>query len=356
MMVLNIEEILTASKDWLKANTKRYAFKKLEREIIKTGVCVECGTCVSNCPVTVITATRTDGKYVPELTGKCISCGICYAMCPRTLTLPEHLIGEYISIYKAQSKLEGGKRQDGGVATALVSAQLKAGELDAAVVAKQGEVSWLPVFSIATSPDGVLDSGGTFYTHSPVVEGMMQAFEEGHSKLAVVGTACNIDGITRLQGHPAGFLNLSKDASILKIGLFCMESFDYAGLKEFLEQNGIKIDDVQRMAIAGGKFTVTSSSGETEWPIADLNHIAARSCSYCHDLTCKNSDISCGNIGSEERWTTVIVRTELGKKAFELAASQGIIEYEELDNKAIQSVLNVSRMKATRYYKMEPAH
>ncbi|MBN2228636.1 MAG: Coenzyme F420 hydrogenase/dehydrogenase, beta subunit C-terminal domain, partial [Candidatus Thorarchaeota archaeon] len=295
----DIEKTLVTSQEWLKENTKRYAFKKLEREVIGTGACVECGTCVSNCPVDAITVTRVDGKYIPELTGKCISCGICYAMCPRSLSLPKDLIGEYISIHKARSLIQHVRRQDGGVVTAILTALIRAKEIDAAIVAMHSNEAWLPDSVIATTEDQILESGGTFYTHAPIVEGMMRAFDEGYSKLAVVGTSCNINAISRLQTHPAGFLYLSQDANVLKIGLFCMESFNHEGLKRFLLENGIDISAVTRMAIAGGKFMVTTSNIERHWPVADLNSIASRSCSYCHDLTSTSADISCGNIGSE---------------------------------------------------------
>ncbi len=352
----DIEKIRTESQEWLKENTKRYAFKKLEKDIIVPGVCVECGTCVSNCPVNVISAERIDGKYTPTLTGKCTACGICYAMCPRTLMLPEDLIGSYKAIWKARSTLDQMRKQDGGVVTALLASEIRRGKIQAAVVASQGEDLWLPKASVATDEASILSSGGTIYTHSPIAEGMMSAFEKGYAKLGIVGTSCNIDAISKLKLHPAGFLNLAKDAEVLKIGLFCMESFDYLGLKGFLKENDIAIEKVTRMSIAGGKFTVHYNDLEKEWPIAELNHIATRSCSYCHDLTSKNSDISCGNIGSEANWTTVIVRTERGAEAFNAALKAGIIEAEELDENGVQAVQNTARSKGTRYYKMEPAH
>ncbi len=357
IMTPDVERTLTDAQTWLKENTKRYAFKKLEKEIIKPGICIECGTCVSNCPVDAITSTRVEHKYVPELTGKCTACGLCYAMCPRTRMLPEDLIGEYKGVFKAQSRSDKGTRQDGGVATAVIASHLRAKMSDAAVVAHQSDNKWLPEATIALTEEEVFSSGGTIYTHTPIVEGVMNAIKTGYSKIAVVGTACNIDALTRLQTHPAGFLALAKDTEILKVGLFCMESFDYEGLKSFLKENSVDIDKIKRMAIAGGKFTIDiEGSDQLEWPIKELDHIAARSCSYCHDLTAKNSDITCGNIGSDDGWTTVIVRTEKGKKAFELAIEQGLIEAEELDDNSIQIIMNVARSKATRYYNMEPSH
>ncbi len=62
------------TQDVLKETTKRFAFKKLEREIIKAGVCIECGACVSNCPADALTGVHEEGGYTPTLTGKCIAC------------------------------------------------------------------------------------------------------------------------------------------------------------------------------------------------------------------------------------------------------------------------------------------
>ncbi|MHA1909316.1 MAG: Coenzyme F420 hydrogenase/dehydrogenase, beta subunit C-terminal domain [Candidatus Thorarchaeota archaeon] len=355
-MTPDVERSLTISQEWLKENTKRYAFKKLEREIIKTEVCVECGLCVTNCPVDVITGERIENKYVPTLTGKCTSCGICYAMCPRTKMLPEQLIGEYKTVWRAKRTFEGGKQQDGGVATALLAAGLRKKSLDAAVVAVQDEKPWLPKNQIATTEDEVMNSGGTIYTHTPNVAGMMTAFREGHSKVAVVGTACNIDAINKLQTHPGGFLSVDKDADVTKVGLFCMESFDYEKLKTYLKENGIDIGKATRMAIAGGKFTVSIGDEQHEWPVGELDIAAAKSCSYCHDLTAKNSDITCGNIGSDEGYTTVIVRTKKGEKLFLQCVKEGLIEAEPLEQKAVQIISNVARSKATKYYKMTPSH
>lgn len=352
----DVSKTLELSKEYLKENTKRYAFKKLEREIITTQVCVECGTCVSNCPVDAISGGHEEGKYVPKLTGDCISCGICYAMCPRTIMLSEELIGQYSSIWKAQSNANSGKRQDGGVASALIAAGLRKGTIDAGVVAVHSETPWYPQTAIVTSEEEALNSGGTIYIHTQPIAGMIDAFEKGHNSIAIVGTACNIDALNRLEIHPGGFLSLSKDADVIKIGLFCMESFDYQRLNDFLKNNDIAIKDVSRMTIAGGKFIVTTSTGDHEWQVADLNEAAAKSCSYCHDLTATNADITCGNIGSPEGFTTVIVRTQKGEKFFLQCVKEGLIEAEPLDEKSIQIIENVARNKATRYYKMDPAH
>lgn len=356
-MTPDIDKSLERSQHWLKQNIKRYAFKKLEREIIKTGVCTECGTCVANCPVDAISGIREENKYVPTLTGKCIACGICYEMCPRTVTLTEDLIGNYRSAWKARSVDLDNNKQDGGVVSALLYYALKEEIIDAAVAACHSkDTPWLPEATTFLKPDEVLKCAGTIYTHAPIVGELMSALRVGHSAVAVVGTSCNLDGITQLQEHPGGTLNTDLRSSVLKIGLFCMESFDYNGLVDFLKTNDVDIGDVHRMAIAKGKFKVFTDESEKEWPVSDLDSFASTSCAYCHDLTTKQSDISCGNIGSGSGWTTVLVRTERGEHLFQEAAESGIIEAESLEAKPLQIIANVARSKAMRYYSMERSH
>ncbi len=351
-MKRDVQAIQNMSQEWLKENTRRYAFKRLEKEIISTGVCTECGTCVSSCPVQVLAPKDNSEKYIPILVGKCIACGTCYAMCPRTLSLREDLIGKYLKIYKAKSKIVGGRKQDGGVATALLIAAIEQDMIEGAVVVHHDqEKRWLPRASIAKTKEQIESSGGTVYTHAPIVEEVLRGIKQDFNSLAVTGTSCNIDAIQRLQNHPAGFLNLADGITVAKLGLFCMESFDYIKLESFLKSHEIDISDVTHMAISGGEFTVKLDSEDRTCPISDLDNCAASSCATCYDLTCKSADISLGNIGSDDDWTTTIVRTSLGENLFDMALKNGYIIAEELDEKSIRRIDNIARLKATKHYR-----
>lgn len=355
-MTLDYNSTVDEIQRVLKEKTKRYAFKKLEREIIKTGACVECGSCVEACPVDAISGNRVENKYVPTLTGECTSCGICYAMCPRAFSIQDNLIGNVKSAWKVRS-LKDHQRQDGGAVTAFLEYMLEKKMIEAAVVACQTpDIPWLPAAKRVTTKEQLHDCGGTIYTHAPVVSEMIKGFKEGLSKQAIVGTACNIDAIERMESHVAGFFTVNTDASVFKISLFCMESFNYADLTKFLKREGIKIQEVKRFAIAGGQFTVTTDKDEKSWPVKELDPTAATSCAYCQDLTGLNSDLSCGNIGSEEGWTTVLVRTATGEKVLKGALKAGIIEAEELEPKSVRIVANSARFKKNKFYKLTAPH
>ncbi len=355
-MTLDYNSAVDEIQKLLKEKTKRYAFKKLEREVILTGACVECGSCVEGCPVDAISGNRVENKYVPSLTGECTSCGICYAMCPRAFSIQDDLLGNVKSAWKVRS-LGNHQRQDGGAVTAFLEYMLEKKLIDAAVVAGQTpDNPWLPIAKRVTNKEQLHECGGTIYTHTPVVSEMIKGFKEGLTKQAIVGTACNIDAIERMESHVAGFFTVNTDASVFKISLFCMESFNYADLIKFLKDDGIKIEDVKRFAIAGGQFTITMESGEKSWPVKDLDPAAASSCAYCPDLTGMHSDISCGNIGSDEGWTTVLVRTAIGEKVLQGALKSGMIEAEELEPKTVRTVANSARFKKNKFYKLSAPH
>ena len=355
-MPIDYNKAIDEVQSVLKEKTKVYAFKKLEREIIKTGACVECGSCIAGCPVDAISGEFEDGKLIPTLTGECISCGICFAMCPRSFVLFDDLIGQFRSAWKVRS-LGDHRRQDGGASIAFLEYLLSSKKIEAAVVASQSpDDPWRPIAKRVTNVDQLHECGGTIYSHAQVASEMIQGFKEGIFKQAVVGTACNIDALSRMETHPAGFIALNKEVDIFKLSLFCMESFNYGGLVKFLKGEGIDIDKVTKFAIASGKFSVTTDAGEKDWPVKELDSIAASSCSYCQDLTGKSSDISCGNIGSDEGWTTVLIRTKKGEEVFQGALKAGLIEAEELDSKSVQTVANSARFKKNKYFSLSPNH
>ncbi|MFX1605481.1 MAG: Coenzyme F420 hydrogenase/dehydrogenase, beta subunit C-terminal domain [Promethearchaeota archaeon] len=348
--------VVEKSQEWLKENIKRYAFKKLEREIIQTGACVECGSCVAGCPVDALTGERVNNKYVPTLTGKCNACGICYAMCPRTSILQDDIIGKFSSVWKVRS-LSDHKRQDGGAVTTILGYMLENNEIEAAVVAGHSDkLPWLPGAKKVTTKDELLTSGGTIYTHAQVIETMHNCFKENLSSVGVVGTACNIDAIQRMQEHQGSYLNLDSETEVFKVSLFCMESFDYDGLVGFLKSEGIDIGKVERFSITKGNFIVTIGGEEKSWPVKDLDAFTASSCAYCTDLTGMNSDLSCGNIGSDDGWTTVLVRSKRGEKVLKALIKEKLVEAEEIDDKALQAVINTARSKKHKRFKLKPPH
>ena len=76
---------------------------------------------------------------------------------------------------------------------------------------------------------------------------------------------------------------------------------------------------------------MTIEGKEYSTSVRDLSKAVEKGCVYCDDFTAKLADISVGSVGSEDGYSTVIVRSEKGKKLLDkLDAARGSVNKEEI--------------------------
>ncbi len=346
------------------AAPKLKIFGNLLTEVIRKNLCVGCGACVAVCPVRVIEMKDVEGKdQQPTLVGKCILCELCYYQCPmippsvgekdifgREKNEKENF-GVMLECYSARSKKEEVLKvaQDGGVVTSLLAHGLQAGLIDSAVVSGVSPKDpWKAEPEVVISADELLKKAGTRYTVSPTLLGLWSAVE-GFSKheVAIVGTPCQIRAVRKMQKTFKGALKYGLRTA-LTIGLFCMESFYHDQLiKTYLPQK-TDISKISKFQIKRGKFIVDSEGQRVlEVPLAEVKAYARENCHHCDDLTAELADISVGSIGSPDGWSTVIIRTEMGKKIFDSAVEAGFIEHKPIEEvkPGVASIEKISKMK-----------
>jgi len=315
-------------------------FGHLMTDVIRNGICVSCGSCEAACPI--ISIEIQEGT--PKLVGLCIACGMCYGNCPATefdVTGMENLvfsrvrkkdeleIGVHTAIYavRAKEKEVLDRCQDGGAVSAILIHFLsEEGDGVVATGLKKGAV-WVSNPVVASTKNSVLDCAGTKYTSSPTITGVSSAIKEhGKKKIAVVGTPCQIRGLRKLE--KGSFSNTEIENVVdLKIGLFCMETFGYPSFMEFLRNEGVDASKVKKFEIKSGRF-IAHVEGEDDYKVK-LSRVkkSVRPCCHgCDDFSSEFSDISVGNVGTPDGWSTVIVRTKRGEKALNSAANSGFIE------------------------------
>ena len=313
-------------------------------EVVKTGKCVSCGTCVVACPFACLDLK----EETPSLVKECKVCGICARVCPRyqwSMTdvekfvfgrerKPEEEFGIHRRIAVSQATDDNilKVRQDGGAATALLLFALKNGLIDGAIVAGMDkEKPFHPAPMLATTAEELIEAAGTKYTCSSNVLALSEMLKQKKSNVAFVGTPCQIHAVRRMQ--MAGLKRQTGPVKFL-IGLMCSESFTYEGLMEdhIHGKLGIEPGDIRKINIKG-KMLVTTDSGVTEIPLADIKQYARQSCSYCDDFSSELADISVGGLGLDG-WTFTIIRTENGEKLFSSAEKAGYLRTKTLDEGA----------------------
>ncbi len=331
-------------------SAKKTGFENsLLTEVVESGKCASCGTCVVSCPFGSLELAK--GK--PSLVKECKVCGICAQACPRyNLALekaeaftfgrirnPQEQFGIYRRIAIAQAKPSDIQktRQDGGAATAMLAAALKSGLLDGAVVSsKSQEKPFLPVPVLATTPEQIVESAGTKYTCSSALLALPEVIKQKKTQVALVGTPCQIQAVRKMQMN-----NVKKMSAPIKylVGLMCSECFDYEGLMEthIKGKLGINLSDITKMNIKG-KMLVTTPAGTTAIPLADVKPYVRTSCGVCEDFSSELADVSVGGLGLDG-WTFTIIRTEKGEELFSNAEKAGFLESKPLEEGAFSKGL-----------------
>jgi coenzyme F420 hydrogenase subunit beta len=325
-------------------------FEELKKLVIDQGICSGCSTCAAFCERVEM---NEDG--LPELVKDCnmeigaIKCseeGTCYDCCPMvSFSKPElerevfganredEDLGYYKKIVAVRSKkkeiLE--KAQDGGAVTSLLAAGLEAGLIEGASVASRNQ-DWSTGPMIAKNEEELLECAGTKYSRTPTVMKFGGSLKDVR-KLALVGTGCQTLGARKasrifLRELLEITAESEKPVELTLIGLFCFENFPYPCISKVIEKEfNVKMEDILKTDITKGKFIVTTKKGEElKKPVKTFNECVPEACELCTNFTAELADISCGSIGTDPGWSTVIVRSEKGLELFEKAKELGYIE------------------------------
>jgi coenzyme F420 hydrogenase subunit beta len=337
-------------------------FGNLMTQVIRTESCSFCGACIASCPLNIL----WPAKEKPTMIGTCILCEICYYQCPNIefsrddvesfvygrTRRPDEAIGIFKEAFVGRATRTDiqSKAQDGGIVTALLAYALDKQLIDAAVVAGR-DSKWIAQPAVVTKSSDLVKYAGTKYTPSPTLIGVRSAIDDyAKSKVGMVGTPCQIKAARRIQTSPMGNRRLAQ-AVKLTIGLFCMESYGYDRLVNYLAAKGIDTSNVTKVGIKRGSFIAWSEDKEVlHVPLKEIDGFVRTSCKECDDFTAEFADISVGAIGSADGNSTIIARTEKGLQLLKDAAKAGYVEVRELkpDGKTYQKVANMAQSKRAR--------
>jgi coenzyme F420-reducing hydrogenase beta subunit len=303
--------------------------------------CILCGLCARVCEELVgVSAINFANRGVARevtapyhaLSDDCIGCGACARVCPtgsrkiRINTFPmleedkrkvedeflkgtrDECLGVHNDILAAKSSVEG---QDGGMATALLISGMQRGIFDAAVVVQRKD-GYRAQAIIAENVDDIMRARGTKYQRVKMISKFAELIEKGKTKIAIVGTPCEVRAMREIQQT---FLRDFPSVEITILGLFCFEAFVYEKLiEETRKLLGVDLDKSEKTQIHKGKFIVKVDGKEYSCRVRDLGKAVEKGCAFCDDFVSRLADVSIGSVGSPDGYSTVIVRSDAGKK------------------------------------------
>ena len=325
------------------------SFTDLIQDVQKPGLCHRCGGCVTFCSAVNYSALELDSEGNPRYAdqNKCIECGLCYTICPEINELEEETrqrldwrppIGRVIetAIARASDPAIRAKATDGGVVTALLVHLFKAGRIDGAIVTKPTGPFRREPFLAETEAD-IREAAGFFFDTSHGMERYSDYYltysqfrefnpliQKGLQRIAFVGTPCQIRAVRRMQTLHI----IPSDAIKFCLGLFCSGNFVY-GKKEqekIAKIGNFQWKDVVKINIKQD-LQVHLNNGEVKTVVLDeLEFMKRFACYFCPDYAAEYADLSFGGIGAPDGWTTVIVRTPIGRAILADARSKAIEE------------------------------
>lgn len=335
-IINKVAEKMINTGDYLKKLTDDNNPEWLLNRIVDNDFCAACGTCEIVCPNNFV-----DFNEGPSLGEYCrrLGNGMCNEVCPRVssgryqISLREDFFEDY---YYAKGAEEG---QDGGVVTTFLKDLINKGKIDGAIVV--GDAQWKPVSLIIKDADALEHTTKSKYAISPL-SALRKAGDMGLEKVAVVGLPCQMEGLRKYQYHPY----LAKHSSEIGdegypvklpkieylIGLFCTEKFTIDTIKKACADNEIDIGDVEKFNVTNGKFIIETADNTVEIPVKDMETFSG--CNVCRDFSSEVADVSIGNVGSPDGFSTVIVRTEKGKDIADAVKLEEGVDKDAIDKLA----------------------
>ena len=319
-------------------------------EIVDTGKCIGCASCVSICPTSVF--DYDNELPVNARPDACVQCVLCADVCPVLRPLDKDL-PKFLG-YRANAKDEGfgpysyilytratdpeilAAGQDGGMVSALLLHHFETGRLKAAVAGDVlPENNQIGTHKLATTREDLLSCAASRYTYSPNTLALQEAMEQGATPLAVIGVPCQINGV-RLQQHSSiksEMANWYRKNIKLTIALACSEAFTHESLEklgEMLDIDSKRIDNIN----IKGKVVVRLDDPHGEVltiPLKKYREFARPACLYCTDYSGEIADIGVGGIGIDG-WTCPGVRTDAGHEALQAAIDDGWLETRPIED------------------------
>ena len=320
-------------------------------------LCVSCEICSAACPEEAITMEHMFGQFLPKVSDeKCTNCGFCLAICPGIDIDPFGLRyeriyhytfdGPCLNCYTAYCKDPNIRKNSasGGLITTLVIELLKNKEFDVGFVLPFNIFTGKSVRLKATNEiDEIFNSARSKYIPTSAYEVIVALKRRDNRKYIIVGTPCVILGIKK-------YLKKSKisEDNLLFLGLFCGRTLNFNVIQYFEA-----IYKKPREKLIGFEFRTKERYG---WPgdsklyfdsgrelIVNkrirgqlTRYFQLNRCLFCLDKLNQLADISFGDCyiggkGDSYGKSSVIMRTEKGKKIFDAHSYLFTIEEESVE-------------------------
>ena len=334
---------------------------ELLEDVHKRDLCIGCGACVDICPY----FKNYKGKTA-QLFPCTLEQGRCYEYCPkaevdldaltqrvRGVSYDGSPLGAYREVLAARAgkKLLNGVFQGGGTVSALVAFALQTGLIDAAALTDRQALT--PVPHIVTDWKDVATYATSKFMASPTLSSVNLAVRQGHQRIGVVGTPCQMVAVAQMHSNPLG-KDEHRVPLAFTVGLFCNWSLDTRQLIDLLSEK-LDITDIRGMDIPpppANMMVLETGGGKVEISLSEIKPLIPHTCFICPDMTSELADVSVGMFEGREGWNTLIIRSDHGAEVINRACKNGFLETEEFPEETLKHLSKAAADKKDRSLRM----
>jgi coenzyme F420 hydrogenase subunit beta len=338
--------------------------------IVREGLCAQCGTCVGVCPFDAakMIKSQSSGLLLPQIEKeKCNHCGLCVKVCPGySVNFQElnnsffgqqsrnRLLGNYLRCYVGHSNdyYVRYNSASGGIASQILIFALKNQIINGALVTRMKKDKPLETEPfIARSEEEILSAFKSKYCPVASNTALKQILAEA-GKFAVVGLPCHIHGIRK-----AELLNVElRKKIVLHICLMCSHTVNFLGTEFILQKMHVPKEQVSQLSYRGkgwpGAMTIKLENKSISipllgnwvsyWPIFSSFFFTPTRCTMCPDQTGELADISLGDawlpeLRSDKIGESIIItRTEAAEKMLSAMASSKAISVMQVKSEKVR--------------------
>lgn len=333
---------------------------RLQQEVWALERCSGCGVCVAACSKGVL---YWNGEQHPLLEERKKSLGLtrirlracdvcekfCELSCPRLVDWspiePRALLSA-----RSSGVIHSGAPND--VIQALLVAARSADLIDGVVILDMDRYTLEPVARVASTVHEIVNSVGMQYLWAPVLSVLNEAiFEQGLTRLAVVGPPCVAEGARRMMTSQHERLWPYRDAIRLTIASFCTGMYMPDMVTDLLEKGkGIERQQIRSLttSISDGALTATLWDGaELTIPLTEVEPFTRSGCGSCDDYLGESADIAIGAMGALPDHATIIARTPVGEIFVQNARRFGLLEtVDQVDEAALNAAKEAKDRRA----------
>jgi coenzyme F420 hydrogenase subunit beta len=125
-----------------------------------------------------------------------------------------------------------------------------------------------------------------------------------------------------------------------------MENFSYSYMKKLLEKNNIDMNDVKECRIEKNSLWFYLKEDKVfKIPLEKAKSCVRKNCNICMDFTSELSDLSVGSVGSQEGWSTIIIRTDKGFELVKNAENDKYIQTKPIEESGLKLIKNLANKK-----------